>query len=354
MVFFDADAAGMARAHLWLRTAERVLLVAGRFSSPDFDRLFEGIRAIPWEDYSRPDSKIVFEKIRLNSSKLTSVPAVQSVAQKALYERLTVRFRQGRMPETGETLSLRLYVERDEAMVGIDLSGEALHRRGYRKVSGPAPLKETIAAAVILAAGWKRRFALYDPFCGTGTIPIEAGLYAFNVPPGLGRGFAFRSMPFCPDEVFRAEREKAAELIDFGRDTRISGSDGDMSMVEAAAKNALAVGNVLGGARKAGASDFARSVGFRQLSMEEAKADCEEGFIITNPPYGERLRDKDYAENLYRQMRHFKKDFRGWSLVAITTHPDFPALFGAAPESVKEIQNGQERTFIYRFEGLAE
>jgi putative N6-adenine-specific DNA methylase len=352
MVFFDADGAGMAKAHLWLRTAERILLVAGRFRASDFDRLFEELRAIPWEEYSRPDSRIVFEKIRLNSSTLSSVPAVQSVAQKALYERLTARFRQGRMPETGETLSLRLYIERDEAMVGVDLSGEALHRRGYRKVSGPAPLKETIAAAVIVAAGWKRRFALYDPFCGTGTIPIEAGLFAFNIPPGLGRGFAFRSMPFCADEIFRQEREKAAALIDFGCEANIGGSDGDQAMVEAAAKNALAVGNILGGARKAGATEFAQRIGFKRLSMEEAKSASGEGFIITNPPYGERLRDKEYAENLYRQMRHLKKDFAGWELVAITTHPDFPALFDAKPESVKEIQNGQERTFIYRFAGL--
>lgn len=355
MVFFESDLRGIARAHLWLRTAERILLVAGRFPARDFDGLFEGLRAIAWEDYAKPDSRIAFGKVRLVSSALSSVPAVQSVAQKALYERLTARFRQARMPESGETLSLRLYVDRDQAMVGIDLSGEALHRRGYRRVSGPAPLKETIAAAAILMAGWKRRYALYDPFCGTGTIPIEAALFAFNVPPGMGRGFAFRSMPFHDDALFREEREKAASLIDFGFEgIRVSGSDGDAAMVEAAAKNAAAVGNVLGGTRKAGAAEFARSVRFSKLSMEEARAEGPEGFIVTNPPYGERLRDKEYAENLYRQMRHLKRDFQGWGMVALTTHPDFPSLFGAKPESVREIQNGPERTFVYRYEGLSE
>ncbi len=349
MVFFEADQAGIARAHLWLRTAERVLLVVGTFPARDFDQLFEGMRAIPWEDYARTESRIRIEKLRISASEIRSVPSAQAIAQKAVYERLCQKSGLSRLPETGEELSLRLYIERDQALAGIDLSGEALHRRGYRKVSGPAPLKETIAAAIILHAGWKRRFALHDPFCGTGTIPIEAGLFALNIPPGMGRGFSFRAMPFMDDKIFRDERELAASRIDFGPEIRISGSDGDRSMVEAAIKNALAVGNILGGARKSGATEFSQRINFRQLSMEEAKAESAEGFIITNPPYGERLRDADYAENLYRQMRHLKKDFSGWEIVVITTHPEFPSHFDAKPSSVKEIQNGQERTFVYHF-----
>jgi putative N6-adenine-specific DNA methylase len=165
----------------------------------------------------------------------------------------------------------------------------------------------------------------------------------------MGRGFSFRTMPFYDDSVFRQEREKASSLIDIYRDVAIRGSDGDRDMVEAAGKNALSVGAILGGTRKAGTTEFAQRVEFRQLSMEEAKAEGGPGFIITNPPYGERLRDKDYAENLYRQMRHLKADFPGWETVVVTTHPDFPQLFGRKADSTKEIQNGQERSFVYRF-----
>jgi putative N6-adenine-specific DNA methylase len=238
MAFFRADRAGVARAHLWLRTAERIVLVAGSFPAGDFDQLFEGMRSIPWEEYCRPDARVAVQKVRVTRSRINSVFSAQSIALKAVYERLGSAFNSPRLPETGLAMDIRLYVDKDEAFAGIDLSGEPLHRRGYRTISGPAPLKETIAASLILKAGWKRRLALHDPFCGTGTIPIEAALFAFNVPPGAARSFAFRSMPGFDDSLFREERDKALALADYSYELRISGSDGDAAMIEAAIKNA--------------------------------------------------------------------------------------------------------------------
>jgi putative N6-adenine-specific DNA methylase len=347
MVPFRADRAGIARAHLWLRTAERILLVAARFPAPDFEALFEGMRSAPWEEWCRRDARIAFQKLRLSGSALSSVPAVQSVAQKAVYERLGAAYGGKRLPETGATVGLRLYIDRDQAMAGIDLSGEPLHRRGYRRISGPAPLKETIAAALILKSGWKRRLALHDPFCGTGTIPIEAALFAYNVPPGAARSFAFRSMPGFDEALFAEERAKALALADFGYSLSITGTDGDEAMVRAAMGNAAAAAGLF----KAPAGDPRRPLGilFERKSMEECRAAAPEGLIVANPPYGERIRDLAYAENLYRQMRHLRRDFPGWGVAVITTHPDFPEHFGAEPTSVQEIQNGQERSFVYLF-----
>jgi putative N6-adenine-specific DNA methylase len=345
MLFFRADEAGLARAHLWLRTAERLMAVVARFPCGDFDRLFEGMRAGAWEAYARKDAKIVFQKIRSSRSSLGSVPAIQSVAQKAVCERFQSAYGLARLPETGIELGLRLYIDSDQAIACVDLSGDPMSRRGYRRATGPAPLKETIAAALILKAGWKRRYALHDPFCGTGTIPIESALFAYNIPPGAGRAFASRAMPNFDDTVFRREREAALALVDFSYEAEISGTDGDRAMIEAATSNALTA-QILYGRPAAG---LASRIRFSKLSMEEARAGSRIGMIVTNPPYGERIRDLDYAENLYRQMRHLKHDFPGWAMAVITTHPDFPEHFGAEPASVSEIQNGQERSFVYGF-----
>ncbi len=352
MAFFRADQAGVARAHLWLRTAERVILVAGRFPAADFDQVFEGMRKIPWEEYLRKDARIALDKVRLTRSSVNSASSARSIALKAVYERMGKAYGLARLPETGQAADLRLYIDRDEAVIGLDLSGEPLHRRGYRTISGPAPLKETIAAALILKAGWKRRLALHDPFCGTGTIPIEAALFGYNVPPGAGRSFAFRAMPGFDDSVFRAERDKALALADYGYDLHISGSDGDGAMIDAASKNAASARGLYRSPRSDSGPPL--GVSFSKMSMEECKASAPEGIIIANPPYGERIRDVEYAENLYRQMRHLKRDFPGWDLAVITTHPDFEEHFGQAAESVKEIQNGKERSFVYVFRKIGE
>lgn len=349
MVFFHADEAGMAAANLWLRAAERVLLVAGRFRARDFDELFNGFKEVEWELFARKDVKISIERVRTVKSSLSSVPAIQSVAQKAIYRHLGDAWRKARLEETGTELGIRLYLHDNQAVLGIDLSGDPLHKRGYRRITGPAPLKETIAAGLLLNTQWKRSYALYDPFCGTGTIPIEAALFACNVAPGIARGFAFRNMPFWNDEVFLAERRKAVEAIRLDVDISITGTDAEAKEVEAAEQNLKTAASLLRGLGVKEAERLEKAVSFSQLSMEEAKATAAEGYILANPPWGDRLRDLAYAENLYRQMRHLKKDFPGWGMGLVTTYPDFGLQFGAEPESVREVQNGQDKAYFYRY-----
>ena len=357
-VRFKADLGGLYRALMGLRAADRVLLETAWFEAADFDALFEGVRSVPWEDYVPPRLGLRVAKVRTNRSKLSAETSIQAVVHKAAAERLCTKRGINRLPggsgsaAHGDEAELRVYIEKDRVSVLLDLSGEPLFKRGYRTRGGTAPLRETTAAAIILYSGWRRKFSLYDPFCGAGTIAIEAALYAWDIAPGLGRTFALEQLLFGDRDTERKVREEFLGKVDFSRAVRITGSDSDQAAVAAAKANmerafALAAGSAeVEGNRPLGLP------GFRVLSMEEAEPPEEAGFIITNPPYGRRLGDAESAERTYTEMGKLAGHFAGWKLAVITDHPGYESFFGRKADSCREITNGAIRSYLFQYEKL--
>lgn len=356
-VRFDADIAGLYRALMALRTADRVLLEAAAYTAEDFDQLFEGVRSVPWEALLRRPMRVVVGKVRTSRSKLQAATSIQAVVHKAAAERLCGAWGMERLPDYGEAAELRVYIEKDKAQILLDLSGESLFKRGYRSESGIAPLRETSAAAMLLLSGWKRKYPLYDPFCGSGTIAVEAALYAWDAAPGLGRRFALQDLALADGAAEKAVREELAAKVDFTRLVRIYGSDADVRSVSIAASNArrayeLAQGRSPGRGIRLEKAEAALPR-FQVLDMRKAAApESEEGYLITNPPYGERLGDLAEAERTYAAMGKLDERFPGWKLVAIANHPGFESHFGRAADSVRELTNGALRSYVYQYETL--
>lgn len=291
-LFFRTDMKGLFRANLELRTAERVLLVARRFEAPDFDALFEGARQPEWQRFFAREDKLVIERVRSRESQLGAQTSIQSVVHKAIYESLGRAYHQTRMPETGRTRSLRVYLDHDECVLGLDLSGEALHKRGWRKAAGDAPLKETVAAGILLLAGWRRRLPLLDPFCGSGTFLIEAAHFALERAPGLDRHFEIETMPLVREGasvIFAAERERAKAAVRRDLELELVGSDSDPRVLDL----------VHGNAARAGVAPYIK---VSIAPAEEAKPHADEGLLITNPPWGERLGTEEEARALYGRL----------------------------------------------------
>jgi len=351
---FRAGVAGLYRALIALRTADRVLLEAARFDAPDFDALFEGVRDAPWEDLVPAGLGVRVVKARTRASRLRAETSVQAVVHKAAAERLCAARGLRRLPDDGAAAELRVYVERDQARVLLDLSGAPLSRRGYRTEGGAAPLRETTAAAVTLLAGWKRKFPLYDPFCGSGTIVIEAALYAWDAAPGLGRRFALERLALADPAVERAAREEFLGRVDFSRVVRVMGSDADERAVEAARANLVrAAALARGGVDAAGVGGVVNAGSwFRACPMEAAAPppDWEPGIIITNPPYGRRLGSRAESEAIYAAMGGLRRRFPGWRLAVITDHPGFESFFGRPASDSRGITNGPVDCRLYRFD----
>jgi len=356
-VRFTTDIPGLYRALLSLRTADRVLLELASFPAPDFDALFEGIRRIPLEEFVRRGTRVTIEKVRTNRSRLTAVTSIQAVVHKAAAERLCTAWGIQRLPDYGDPAELRVYLEKDRAAVLLDVSGEPLFKRGYRTEGGAAPLRETTAAAILLLSGWKRKYPLYDPFCGSGTIAIEAALYAWDAAPGLGRSFALSRSALADDSAERAIREELAGRVDFSRRVRIFGSDADARAVSIAKSNAqraleLARGQVPGRGIRISTADEPSLPRFTVQDMRSLRAPEAEGSLVTNPPYGERLGDLEQAEAVYRDMETLTDRFSGWQLEVVTNHAGFESHFGHAADTVRELTNGALRTYLYHYERL--
>jgi putative N6-adenine-specific DNA methylase len=361
-VRFRADLAGLYRALMALRAADRVLLETALFPAGDFDGLFEGVRAVPWEQYIPPGMGLTVAKVRSNRSRLKAETSIQAVAHKAAAERLCGARHITRLPEDGARAEIRVYVEKDRVSLLLDLSGEPLFKRGYRSEGGTAPLRETTAAAMIFLADWKRKFPLYDPFCGSGTILIEAALYAWDMAPGLGRSFALEKLLIADGKVQEAVREELLGKVNFDRIIRIAGSDEDGRAVSITRSNAeraweLAQGkNPVRGIRRNFRlpDDPARRIlpDVRTLRMKDVRAPWDEpGFIITNPPYGKRLGDPGMAERTYGEMAGLCRRFPGWKLALITDHPGFESFFGRKAGSCREITNGAIPSYFFQYEG---
>ena len=372
-VRFEADITGVYRTLMGLRAADRLLLEVARFKALDFDALFEGVRQQAWEEHIPSGMGLRVAKVRTNRSVLKAETSIQAVVHKAAAEKLCTKWRINRLPEHGSEAELRVYIEKDLVSVLLDLSGEPLFKRGYRTRGGTAPLRETTAAAIILLSGWKRKFPLYDPFCGSGTIVIEAAMYAWDIAPGLGRRFALEQLLLSDRETERKVREDFLEKVDFSRLVRIGGSDNDAASVAAAIANMDKALALAGRRRPAKAGGTGMKPGteasplaelktqltdapsfFKVLPIEKAKplAERAEGFIITNPPYGRRIGDAEYAEKTYSEMKNLIPHFPGWKLALISDHSGFESFFGRKADSCREITNGAIRSYLYQYEKL--
>jgi len=368
-VRFKADNAGLYQALIGLRAADRVLLEAAQFKADDFDALFEGTAAAAWERLVPKDMGLKVVKVRSNRSQLKAETSIQAVVHKAAAQRLCGKYKVNRLPEPspegGKAAEVRVYIEKDAVSLLVDLSGEPLFKRGYRSEGGAAPLRETTAASLLLLSGWKRKFPLYDPFCGSGTILIEAAMYAWDMAPGLGRRFAIEDLLIGDGKTEQAVREEFRAKIDFSRIVRIAGSDEDMRSVSIAASNAerlrdIAEGRtpqrgirpVSSGGNGGGTSALkALPIEMKVLPMGEACAPFPDaGFIVTNPPYGKRLGDPANAERIYRNMGGLGQRFSGWKLAVITDHSGFESFYGKKADSCREMSNGSTPSFFYQYE----
>jgi putative N6-adenine-specific DNA methylase len=351
---FRADLAGVYRALMALRTADRLLLEIAAFPSDNFNALFEGVRSISWEDVIPAGAGVRVGKVRTNRSKLTAETTIQAMVHKAVATRLCEKRKINRLPETGFIAEIWVYIEKDIVSVLLDLSGEPLFKRGYRTEGGVAPLRETTAAAVLLLANWRRKFPLYDPFCGSGTIAIEAALYAWDAAPCMMRTFAISGLAFHNELLEKKTREELFAKVDVNRVIRVYGSDADIRSVSIARSNInRAYELALGKKPSAGIQTelklpFAPKI--RMTPMEQAVApDKETGFIITNPPYGKRLGGKTEAEATYSGMASLRTRFPQWKLCVVADEPGFESFFGKKADSCKEITNGSTPSYFFQY-----
>jgi len=333
-ISFEGDTKAIARCNLWLRTAERLLLRLSSFTATTFDHLFEGVSKIDWFEFLPEDARIrIMDKCVM--SQLISGRTVQSIVQKAIVEQLKKKYKVDWLPETGAEFKIHVDIIHDKVIVSLDSSGDGLHKRGYRAWAGEAPLRETIAAAMIILSKWKPDKPLYDPLCGSGTIPIEAALIAGNIAPGLKRRFAAEDWPFIGQEIWEQEREEAKGKIR-QVETTIAGSDLDGEMVGLAKDNA----------KKAGVEKLVR---FEQKPLEEFDAAGDRGAVITNPPYGERLEDVQSAEKIYRAMGRAFPEKKGGSYFVLSPHSEFEKLFGRKADKNRKIYNGKIKCYFYSY-----
>lgn len=338
-VTFIGDAEAICRANIFLRTAERVLLKVGSFKAVTFDELFEATRAIPWEKYLPKDGKCWVKKASSISSKLFSPSDIQKIMKKAIARHMQEYYDLDRMPETGNEYPLRVFFYKDQVTVGIDTSGESLHKRGYRQMTSKAPITETLAAALILLTPWKADRILVDPFCGSGTFPIEAAMMAANMAPGMNRSFLSEAWPhLIPKKNWYDAVEEAQEQINLNIETDIQGYDIDAAVVHSARENA----------RRAGVEEL---IHFQQRPVSELHHPKKYGFIITNPPYGERLEEKAELPALYRQIGESFDRLDTWSKYMITSYEDAQHYIGKKADKNRKIYNGMIKTYFYQYLG---
>lgn len=338
-VSFKGDAEAIARCNVFLRTTERVMLKVGSFKAVTFDELFEKIKALSWENFIPRDGKFWVKKASSIKSKLFSPSDIQRIVKKAIVDRLSNKYNILRFPEDGSEYPIRITILKDEVTVGLDTSGDSLHKRGYRKLAVKAPITETLAAALISLTPWKKDRLLIDPFCGSGTIPIEAAMIGLNIAPGMNRDFQAMSWDnILSKSLFTKAKKEAVDLIDRDSKLSIQGYDLDSSALDAARGN-LALAGLEG------------SIHFQQRDMRDISSAKKYGFIITNPPYGERLEEKAAMPQLYKEMGEAFARLDEWSYYIITGFEDAPKYFGRKPDKNRKIYNGMMKTYFYSYQG---
>ncbi len=336
-VYFKGDERAICRANMWLRKAERVLIQVGQFEARTFEELFEKTKALPWEEWLPRDANFPVEGKSVKST-LFSVSDCQAIVKKAIVERMKEKYPVQWFEETGPRYTIEVGFLKDVATLTIDTSGAGLHKRGYRKLVGNAPLKETLASALITLSRWRPERVLLDPFCGSGTIPIEAALQGLNIAPGIQRSFVAEEWDNIPKELWKETREEAHDLIKKGEKLDIEGFDKDGEVLKLARFHA----------RKAGVEEY---IHFQERDVAELSSKKKYGYILCNPPYGERLEERKEVDRLYKEMGKVFKKLDTWSYYVLTSHPDFQKLFGERANKNRKLYNGRIQCYYYQYYG---
>ncbi|MBP7602666.1 MAG: class I SAM-dependent RNA methyltransferase [Spirochaetes bacterium] len=335
-VFFKGNERDIARCNLWLRTADRVQILMAEFDAPDFGALFDGACAVEWERFI-PENGRMHVEARSVKSKLSSLPACQSVVKKAVVQAMSRKYGRDRFEEDGPLFSIELSLSSDRAFITLDTSGDGLHKRGYRKAKGEAPLRETLAAALVILSRWDISRPFADPLCGSGTIPIEACLIGANIAPGLGRSFSAEQWPFIAKSVWYETREEARSSIR-GGDFNVYASDIDTAVFRKARENAAAAG-------------VAGHIVFERKKLEEFSSRKPYGCLVCNPPYGERIGGSEEVTALYREMGRVLGSLDSWSVFVLTAHPDFEKYYGRRADKNRKLYNGKIKCYLYQYFG---
>lgn len=337
-VFFHGDHTAIARANMWLRIADRVRIIAGEFKAKTFDELFEKTKAIPWEAYLPVDAAFPVAGKSVKST-LYSVPDCQAIVKKAIVERLNKAYkRTGFLAETGPEFKLEVSILKDKVTLTIDSSGTGLHKRGYRIGQGDAPLKETLAAALVKLTRWSPERPFIDPLSGSGTIPIEAAMIGQNIAPGTNRDFSSEQWPWMTNDVWDRAREEAEDLAKYDQKLQITGSDVDAKMVRIAEANAAEAG-------------FVDLINWKHQDLQQIEIQGLNGVMVGNPPYGERIGEMEEAEQLTRDLGKLMENHPSWSVYMISPLENFETLYGKKATRKRKLFNGFIRTDYYQFWG---
>ncbi len=336
-VTFTADLSAISRTNLWLRTADRVRLKVGEFKATTFDDLFEQTKALPWPEIIPLDAAFPVDGKSVQST-LFSISDSQAIVKKAVVESMKNRYKISWFKEDGPLYRIEISILRDIATLTIDTSGAGLHKRGYRQSGSGAPLRETLAAALVLIARWQPSITLIDPFCGSGTIPIEAALIGQNIAPGINRNFAAEEWPTIPKNLWYEARRETHDLLNSNRTLDLSGTD----------SNPAAIKNARVNAAEAGVEDL---IHFQVRPFSELSSKKKYGKVICNPPYGERLGNQKEVEHLYQEMGRIYKEFDTWSWYTLTAHENFEHLFGRKASKRRKLYNGNIKVHYYQYFG---
>ncbi|MCR4903236.1 MAG: class I SAM-dependent RNA methyltransferase [Butyrivibrio sp.] len=338
-VTFFGDADAVCRANICLRSAERVLIKVGGFHAENFEDLFQGTKALPWEEYIPENGKFWVKKASSVKSKVYSPSDIQSIMKKAMVEKMKQSYHTNWFKEDGESFPVRVFIMKDEVTVALDTTGDSLHKRGYRRLESKAPIAENLAAALLMLTPWKSDRILVDPFCGSGTFPIEAAMMAAGIAPGLNRHFTAESWShLITKQNWDDVREEMREEINLDIDTDIQGYDIDPEMIEIARINAA----------KAGVEKL---IHFQTRPIAELSHRKKYGFIISNPPYGERIGEKDELPQLYKTIGERYKALDSWSMYLITGYDQAEKFIGRKADKNRKIYNGMLKTYFYQFNG---
>ena len=338
-VTFFGDEEAVSRANIFLRSAERILIKIGSFKAVTFEELFQGTKNLPWEEYIPEDGKFWVAKAASVKSKLFSPSDIQSIMKKAMVERLKEKYHVSWFEESGESFPIRVFLMKDEVTVGLDTTGESLHKRGYRKLTAKAPIAENLAAALIMLTPWNKDRILVDPFCGSGTIPIEAAMMAAGMAPGMNRKFLAEKWDHIVGKRNWYDTiDEAREMVDLQVDTDIQAYDLDPEMVAIARENA----------KLAGVESL---IHFQQRPVANLSHPKKYGFIITNPPYGERLSEKEELVGLYQTIGERYRALDAWSMFLITSYEQAERDIGRKADKNRKIYNGMMKTYYYQFLG---
>lgn len=338
-VTFEGDADAICRANIFLRTTERIMIQVGKFKAFTFDELFENVKSLPWEDFIPQNGKFWVTKATSVKSKLFSTSDIQKIVKKAMVERMKLKYNVEWFDESGNEYPVRVFFNKDEATVAIDTTGESLHRRGYRRLTSKAPITETLAAALIMLTPWKKDRILVDPFCGSGTFPIEAAMIAANIAPGMNREFISEKWTNLIDKSnWYNVIDEANDMVDYDVSVDIQGYDIDGDIVKAARRNA----------EEAGVENV---IHFQQRPVSELSHPKPYGFILTNPPYGERLEEKEALTELYRTFGERYRALDKWSAYVITSYANTEKDMGLKATKNRKIYNGMLKTYFYQFIG---